>query len=192
MYPSSRGRMRTGAVSSRTSPQQQQRYPMPQKKDPEIVLTVTKFRDVLNTKVKDRGTHHTMHVEPDDHPIIFMKKSEPTREQQSSGDSGVLHIKKQGRMLRFRIESQEEDDAKSVYHPIGIAFQRRNGNGKGKRTGRHTFDFKTLRLDGKRLEIRDNFSEPCSCDKDYKFSVIIQREHDAVIGIIDPGIQNEK
>lgn len=162
----------------------------------DIILTVTDFRNVLNTRARDRGTQHTMRVRTTDPEKVKLVK-DASELKNPDTPTPVVRIRGKKTLLRFSIKSSKQDGIDNVYYPIGIAFQARNSNGTpGASTcdplGRVNFEFDGLRLKGRQLKIVDTFSEQCSCcDGSYKFSVFIQRQ-DGEIGIIDPTIQHEK
>jgi hypothetical protein len=147
-----------------------------------ITLTVTDFRDVENTAEEERGTVHRMELEVDKHPRV----------SRDPNDASTLKIRKGDARLRFTIKSEDKRDKKATFYPVGIAFRLR-GAGDGKkldRIGRATFWRKPLTFDGRSLTVYDDFSD-VGPRKNFKFSVIIQRDTDGAIGIIDPGIEHE-
>jgi hypothetical protein len=155
-----------------------------------VTLTVTAFRGVLSTpaRAKKRGTGYRMKVS-ERHPHV---REHPDR-LDAKGNPTWLLVKPRGDgvTIRFRIKSQS---AKDVYHPLGIAFERHHEcdcDGHDP-LGKNVFKREHIQLREGHLEITSSFH---GCDKgkshEHKFSVIIQRERDGQIGIIDPGIVHE-
>lgn len=152
-----------------------------------ITLTVKKsgFKDVLTSSAprNERGTDHSMKAALP-HPRV---RHIPT----VGGQSGTLKVKRTGVTLCFTIKAE---NPKHKYYPLGIAFVRRNNRGRDNDEddvlGRKNFSFGKMHLFGRSLYITDNFRDVGPADR-YKFSVIIQREHDGAIGIIDPPVEHE-
>lgn len=157
----------------------------PTPKAANVTLTVAKFVDVLASEEPHgkRNTECEMRVDLN-HPHIRMDKG-------SKGEAPVLKVKGGGATICFQIKSK---NPKHKYFPLGIAFRRRTNRGrnndKNEILGRKDFSFGSMHLFGRSLYITDHFKN-CGAGRRYKFSVIIQRQHDGAIGIIDPGIENE-
>ena len=111
----------------------------------------------------------------------------------SKGNPTWLLVKSKGARvtIRFKIKSQS---AKDVYHPLGIAFERchKCDCDEHDPIAKSIFKREHIQLRDDYLEITDSFQ---GCAKgnshEHMFSVIIQRERDGQIGIIDPGIVHE-
>lgn len=150
-----------------------------------IKLTVSKFVDVLRSEESEnkRNTDYEMTVDPAQPRVA--KGVGP------KGKLSALRVKGGGATFCFQIRSK---DRKHQYFPLGIAFRRRNNRGpdndKEDILGRRNFSFASMHLFGRSLFITDSFKD-CGQGDRYKFSVIIQRQHDGAIGIIDPDIIHE-
>jgi hypothetical protein len=150
-----------------------------------VTLTVSKFVDVLTSEEPpgERNTECEMQAEPN-HPQVTMTKG-------SKGAAPTLKVKGNGATICFQIKSK---NPRHKYFPLGIAFRRRTNRGPNDNRddilGRKDFSFGSMHLFGRSLYITDHFRN-CGAGRRYKFSVLIQREHDGAIGIIDPGIENE-
>ena len=150
-----------------------------------VKLTVSKFVDVLSSEAphNERNTECVMDVDTGQPRVA--KALVP------QGKPQTLKVKGGGATFCFQIRSK---DRKHQYFPLGIAFRRRINRGydndKDDILGRRNFSFASMHLFGRSLYITDSFKDCGSSDR-YKFSVIIQRQHDGAIGIIDPGIEHE-
>jgi len=150
-----------------------------------ITLTVVKFVDVLSSEAPAgaRNTECEMTVEAN-HPQV-------TGNGTTKGKSASVTVKGGSATLCFQIKSRSR---KHQYYPLGIAFRRRTTRGQpvseAEILGRKDFSFGSVHLFGRSLYITDHFKD-CGPRCRYKFSVIIQRQHDGAIGIIDPGIEND-
>lgn len=150
----------------------------------EVVLTVTDFREVLQTRGVERGTFHTVAISKG-HEVVSVEEG---------ADMPKLKIKKGSGPVtfRFRIVDAKTDD---VYQPLGIAFKlvrpaKGTSEGELDMIGENNFPQDRMHIYGNNLYITDLYTPEASKFK-YKFSVIFQRERDAKIGIIDPGIEHE-
>jgi hypothetical protein len=150
-----------------------------------LTLTVGKFVDVLasTAPAHRRNTECTVEMTTG-HPRVVMG---------ADGQKKLPSIKVKGGKARlcFKLKSKNPEHR---YFPLGIAFLRRGkinaSDAISDVLGRDDFSFDSVRLSRRSLFITDSFKD-CGPHGSYKFSVIIQREHDGAIGIIDPGIENE-
>ncbi len=150
----------------------------------EVILTVTDFREVLQTRGVERGTFHT----------VTISKGKDVVSVEEGADMPKLKIKKDSGPVtfRFKIVDAKTDD---VYQPLGIAFKEERSakspsTNKTNMIGENNFPLDRMHIYGNNLYITDLYL-PEARDLKYKFSVIFQRERDAKIGIIDPGIEHE-
>lgn len=150
----------------------------------EVILTVTDFREVLQTRGVERGTFHT----------VIIAKGHDVISVEEGGDIPKLTIKKGSGpvTLRFKIVDAKTDD---VYQPLGIAFKverstKAPSTSEANMIGENNFPLDRMHIYGNDLYITD-LALPEVRELKYKFSVIIQRERDAKIGIIDPRIEHE-
>ena len=147
-----------------------------------VTVLVTKFVDVLTSEApqNERNTDYQF-VPP-------KNRSDGGKLSISPDKLQILPVKGGGATFCFRIRSKNRSH---TYYPLGIAFRRRNNRGrdndKGDILGRKNFSFASMHLWGRSLYITDNFKD-CGQGDRYKFSIIIQRQHDAAIGIIDPDL----
>jgi hypothetical protein len=144
----------------------------------EVVLTVTEFRPVLSPEV--RGLPSTGYK-------MCLKK--PHRRVSLKDDT--LVVKHPGATIRLTIASLAND--KTTYFPAGVTFVREDSKDLSviERLGQRDILQRRITIDGQTLTFTDRFTK----GKDnvmYKFSVIIQRGADGAIGIIDPGIENDR
>jgi hypothetical protein len=152
-----------------------------------VTLTVSpsKFVDVLtsNARAHRRSTQCDITADP--------QQAQATLSKAEKGHPPTLTLKGGGATLCFQIASK---DPKVQYYPLGIAFRRRKSpvpdNDPDDLLGRKNFSFGTMHLFGRSLYITDHFKD-CGPGDRYKFSVIIQRQHDGAIGIIDPPLDHE-
>jgi hypothetical protein len=144
----------------------------------EVTITVTAFKDVLaNGASRDgRGTDYVMKMGKR-HPRVFIK-----------GDDII--VAPPAVVIRFTIASAS--GASEKYYPVGITFLRDGlgGMSDGQKLGLLNFPQSQIHPDGRSLSITDSYRDDTRCVR-YKFSVIIQRARDGMIGIIDPGIVHE-
>lgn len=164
----------------------------------EVVLTVTKFRDVLKGPLKEgRCSEHQIAVQAGAtsvflHPGLYDKNHNEMR---------TIRVGLPGAILRFTIQN------KKVYHPIGLAFERADGTtpmavpcstdalpvpgtpfGVFQLSGA-TLQIADIPLMGVKTSAKGGLNPPPFVT--YKFSVIIQRRSDGAIGIIDPYVENQ-
>jgi hypothetical protein len=157
----------------------------PTSKTANVTLTVSKFVDVLTSEEPHgkRNTECEMKAEPN-HPQVTMDPG-------SKGTTPTLKVKGGSTTVCFQIKSK---NPRNKYFPLGIAFRRRTNRGSNDSRddilGRKDFSFGSMHLFGRSLYITDHFKN-CGPGRRYKFSVIIQRQHDGAIGIIDPDIVHE-
>ncbi|HET7536534.1 MAG TPA: hypothetical protein VFJ90_08780 [Candidatus Didemnitutus sp.] len=155
----------------------------------DITLTVAAngFKDVLMSKSDrgERGTKHTM--------TMFGLHSRVTLIPAKGTRPSKLIVKKGGAILRFHIKSE---DPNQNYFPLGIAFVRRitpaTLDCSTDIVGRGNFSFDSIRISDAddTLSVTDSYNDTGPADR-YKFSVIIQRERDGQIGVIDPDVDHE-
>lgn len=149
-----------------------------------VTLTVTKFVDVLKSRARGGARNTKCKMKIANHPDAWMTKG-------IKGGPPRLNIAKGGATICFWIKSA---DPGYNYFPLGIAFKRWKDsaprNKKKDTLGRTNFSFASMHLYGRSLYITDNFND-CGADDRYKFSVIIQRQHDGAIGIIDPPLDHD-
>jgi hypothetical protein len=153
-----------------TAPSPPQSTPATKSVGPRLVLTVTNFKPIGSGTVA-----HTM-TAPNPPPNVSLNPN-GTR----------LHVRAPGATLPFTIEPAE-------YRPVGITFRQGNApvlvDGSGS-------PFRHMRLDPgvNAIEIEDTFAPPPRgakpVPKRYKFSVLVQRVRDNVVGVIDPDVENE-
>jgi hypothetical protein len=151
-----------------------------------VTLTVTKFVDVLTSEAPahERNTECEMKVGTDQPRVA--------KATVQKGKPPVLRVTGGGATFRFWIGSKIR---KETFYPLGIAFRRRNNRGrdndKKDTLGRKNFSFASMHLWGRAMYITDSFKD-CGSNDRYKFSVIIQRQHDGAIGIIDPDLEHDR
>jgi len=147
-----------------------------------ITLTVTKFVDVLTSEDPRNQRNTECDMTPEKRPATVTKLAA------APGKAQTLQVRGGGATFAFWVKSK---DRKYSYYPIGIAFRRRNNRGpdndKNDTLGRRNFSFASMHLWGRTLYITDSFRD-CGQGDRYKFSIIIQRQQDGAIGIIDPSI----
>lgn len=142
----------------------------------EVVITVTKFQPVLSPELRgDRDTAYTMRLK------------RPHRRVSLKDDT--ICVDSPGATIRLTIASAAGDKIK--YYPAGITFVREDGKCLSEELllGRTHLPQRRIVIDGQTLTFTDRFKKGEE-EVLYKFSVIIQRGVDGVIGIIDPGIRN--
>jgi hypothetical protein len=150
-----------------------------------LTISPSQFIDVLtsNARAHRRSTKCVMTVDPHQAQLTLAKTEK--------GRPPALKLKGGGATFCFQIASK---DPKVQYYPLGIAFRRRRSpvpdNDPDDILGRKNFSFGTMHLFGRSLYITDHFKD-CGPGDRYKFSLIIQRQHDGAIGIIDPPIDHE-
>ncbi len=141
----------------------------------DVILLVTRFRDVLAPKPSRSGnaTDYVMKLARRD-PRVFVK-----------GDD--LYINNPGAPVRFTLASRPGD--RQRYYPLGIAFVREGARSKSdeERLGFLNFPPEETRADDRSLLILDTYRDRAPAVR-YKFSVYIQRGSDGAIGVIDPDI----
>jgi hypothetical protein len=144
----------------------------------EVSISVKRFVDVLTTSATRtcRGTEYAMKLKRKD------------RRASIRGD--VIYVRPPGGVIRFTINSVPGD--KDLYYPTGITFLR-EGEPYGNnmlRLGMLNFPQSRTHSDGHSLLIFDSYKDNAPRVR-YKFSLMIQRGSDGLIGIIDPGIDHE-
>ena len=143
----------------------------------EVVITVTKFQPVLSPELRgDRDTAYTMRLK------------RPHRRVSLKDD--IICVESPGATIRLTIASAAGDKIK--YCPAGITFVREDGKCLSEELllGRLHLPQRRIVIDGQTLTFTDRFKKGKESVM-YKFSVIIQRGVDGVIGIIDPGLKNK-
>lgn len=144
----------------------------------EILITVTKFRDVLAGEASRafRGTDYEMKMQRK-HPLVYIKDD-------------VVYVRSPGATIRFTIDSCSED--KEKYYPSGITFVRegKNSTTDEQKLGKKNFLQRKIFLNGKKLTLTDSYKDE-QLDVRFKFSVVIQRGSDGAIGVIDPVIEHD-
>lgn len=156
----------------------------------EIIMRVTDFREVLHTTANDRGVQHK----------VTMRKNHPRVSVYQNNKTGLPTLKvKEGAgpiTFKFKIVDEEISDRfKDTYYPLGIAFEWQGstqliGTRKPDMVGRSNFPIERTHVYGDSLYVTDLLISRAE-GAQYKFSLIIQRERDGKIGIIDPGIEHE-
>jgi hypothetical protein len=152
-------------------------------KPAQVILKVTQFRDAIYSRARNSGTLCDMAMGEVHDKVEIIQK----------GNKKNLSIKGSGTPIRFSIVSA--NDPTDIYHPLGIAFQRKGKFRSDKNCdllGKKNFTRREINLAGGFLEIVDSGSfRGCGKKKAYKLSVFLQREHDGKLGIIDPGIEHD-
>lgn len=141
----------------------------------EVTITVTQFKDVLTTEASKRDTEFSMTMGKED-PRAYIE-----------GDN--LFIKSPA-PVRFSVDSAAGDPEN--YYPIGIAFvrEREHNTSDKQRLGLLNFPQNESRGDVRSFLITDSYQDVAKGVR-YKFSVVLQRGSDGIIGIIDPGIEHD-
>ena len=144
----------------------------------EVVITVTKFQPVLSSEL--RGDRDTAYI---------MRLKRPHRHVSLKDD--IIFVEAPGAAIRLTIASAAGD--KNRYYPAGITFVREDGKGLSEELllGRTHLPQRRIVIDGQTLTFTDRFKKGKETVR-YKFSVVIQRGRDGAIGIIDPGIENNR
>jgi hypothetical protein len=142
----------------------------------EVVITVTQFKDVLATSDRKRDTDFQMKMGKED-PRAYV-------------DGANLFIKPPGAPVRFSVDSAPGDSEN--YYPVGITFvrEREHNTSDKQRLGLLNFPQNESRGDIRSFLITDSYQDGAKSVR-YKFSVILQRGSDGIIGIIDPGIEHD-
>jgi len=148
----------------------------PVKNPIEVTITVTQFKDVLATQALKRDTDFLMTMGKED-PRAYI-------------DGDNLFIKSPGAPVRFSVDSAAGDPEN--YYPVGIAFvrEREHNTSDKQRLGLLNFPQNESRGDVRSFLITDSYQDVAKGVR-YKFSVILQRGSDGIIGIIDPGIEHD-
>jgi len=142
----------------------------------EIVIAVTRFKDVLAGEAGGGATGYSLKLRrPDPRAAIR---------------GNAIYIKRPGATLRFTFAAAAGGRAR--YFPAGITFVRTGDRNvsDAQRLGLLNFPQKLTRPEGSALVIVDTYQDKARCVR-YKFSVLIQRGADGRIGIIDPDIIHE-
>lgn len=153
-----------------------------------FTVTVKRFKDIFTTTIRNRGTLYRMTWDKP-HPLVRATLDKRTR-----------CVKKirilPGRVtLRFQVASPDNDT--THYSPVGIAFvqkAKRARNYVQLAASPRTFPSHTMNLDGENraVSITADFSDSASADQGlYEFYLIIQRENDGALGIIDPPMDHD-
>jgi hypothetical protein len=169
----------------------------------EVVLTVTKFRDVLQGPFKEGTCSEHQIAVPAKTQSVFLHTG---YYQENKKEMRTIRVDLPGAVLRFTVAKNMQD--KEDYRPIGITFARADKTQPSAVyciAGTQTAPNSPFRLTGVNrswLEVEDtivpgqqgldNKGETVTPTHiTYKFSVIIQRHSDGAIGIIDPYVENE-
>jgi hypothetical protein len=156
-----------------------------------VTFRVIHFQDVLNPDPPAMESMSLGKNSPHNAQCTTHRMSMPKKHPQVSidpKDPDTLIIKRKGATLLFKITPDD-------YYPVGITFTMGKGKGEPtvsdqKRLGILNFAQLKMRPDERSLQVTDHF-KVIGRDHRYKFSVIISRVKDGVIGIIDPSIVNE-
>ena len=148
------------------------------KKPVEVLIAVTKFRDVLSAEPSRdrRDTEYAMKLRRRD-PRAYIK-----------GDN--IYVLRPGTTLRFTIGSA--GGARETFYPAGITFVREGEKSDSDRLrlGLLNFPQTLTRLEGRTITITDSYRDRAKRVR-YKFSLLVQRGSDGKMGIVDPGIVHE-
>jgi hypothetical protein len=158
-----------------------------------ITITVRRFCPVLETSLgpDKRGTSYK--IEPIQSKRVRLEED---------GKGGCDLVVQPGTTDIEYVFTIKPDSRGKKYFPRGIVFVEKHlkagKNKQPKFTGQRTvprstvFPFASLRFstDGQTLTMPYHVGNPGQEETRYKFSVIIQHEDGATIGIIDPGIDN--
>jgi hypothetical protein len=93
--------------------------------------------------------------------------------------------------FRFRIEDKK---AQTVYYPVGISFKRRETGGEKDvmdACARRFFSNNTIHIFGTDMYFTYDYRNYEGQTYNYDFFVVIQRDSDGLMGIIDPGIGHD-
>jgi hypothetical protein len=142
----------------------------------EVAIAITKFKDVLTTDATGAGCGTDY--------VMKLKRSHARA--RIEGDT--LFLKPPALAIRFTIGTA--DGTKEKYYPLGIAFVREGDESPRDRLGLLNFPQVRTHAEGLSLAVKDTFADKGKHVR-YKFSVVIQRESDGRIGIVDPGIDHE-
>jgi hypothetical protein len=172
----------------------------------DVLLTVSKFRNpVAGSGCAAALTDHDIAVGTPPGPEYLLHVG---TFQKNLKVPQTLRVMCSGAVLRFIVEGPKGDPEK--YQPIGIAFARADGTKPaaapwiaGSRALMNSpfsvIGFQPGVLEVENIPIKDlqgltpagKIQVPKPDFITYKFSVIIQRQSDGAIGIIDPYIENE-
>jgi hypothetical protein len=154
-----------------------------------VTLTVTKFNAVIPSgepaRVFTQTTNHLVDIDMTlvEHDRVKLVEGPGPKRFLVNGYGPVT--------FRFRIEDAKNE---TIYYPVGVAFQRRKaglGNNVFDACARRTFSSNTIHMFGSDLYFTYDYKDFGQTTQNYEFFVIIQRDKDGLIGIIDPGIGHE-
>lgn len=142
----------------------------------QVTFTVVNFRTVTEAQPSTQFTDATMALA--EHPLVALTGTPADGTLVLSGPVD----------LEIRIVSE---DGKETYKPVGITFAQK-AKIAGERADRHgRRNFSAAVLKESSLVVRGHFLDR-NPEANWEFSVIIQRGSDGAIGIIDPGIENDR
>lgn len=156
----------------------------------DVILTVTNFRNLADTAAGTRFTDYEMQLVTTGGPVShsngpFNPPSEPKR---------TLKCTDKGATLRFAINGNG-----TTYKPVGVSLVRADGKqpaavhwGGGHGTGGPKEQISEVTLKNGQI-IFKNKIKPSGTPTPvtYEFSILIQRETDGAIGVIDPYLEND-
>jgi hypothetical protein len=149
-----------------------------------VTLSVTDFQDILPTAAS-RGGYETAKEHLTKADLLLEKNDRVSRCETAEGQQ--LQVQKGGPVpFRFMVEDAHK---KETYFPVGIAFKCFGTVGTAIDHKMHrSFSTAGVHIIGSNLYFNYNYSDGLTVG--YEFFLIIQRESDGLVGIIDPGIKN--
>ena len=140
----------------------------------EIKITIAKFNEAIGTGKPIVDFHLKLAKR---HPFVRVKDD-------------IVFVQYPGTPIVFTVEASR--DPQKNFYPAGITFVRESncGNADEDRLGLRNFPHDRIRIDDHRIFIADNYRRGKNVNA-YKFSLIVQRESDGTIGIIDPGMVHD-
>jgi hypothetical protein len=158
-----------------------------------FTLTVTDFKNVLDTTETNRGTRFTMKPTGPRNPLVGLTLYKTGK---LKGCVKTIKVGTGVVALRFQVEAARKDS--NHYCPVGLAFMRKTQKGTGKLGGAvvnpKVFPPHELVLDeeNRAVSVTADFSGRTIADKGhYEFYLFIQRESDGALGIIDPPLDHD-
>ncbi|MEO6995279.1 MAG: hypothetical protein ABI273_16855 [Lacunisphaera sp.] len=123
-------------------------------------------------------------------PIVDFQLKLAKRHSYVTVKDGTVFVEYPGTPLKFTFVASR-DPLKNFY-PAGITFVREidGGNANEDRLGLRNFPHHRIRIDDHSIYITDNYLRGKNVNA-YKFSLIVQRDSDGAIGIIDPGMVHD-
>ena len=158
----------------------------------EFKLTVTKFRNILKTPDKQRGTLYQMRAVRYDSDLVRVEKYTAGRRK---GFVRCIKIHPGSVALRFRVD--QPAGSTDHYSPVGIAFVRKGQRKRRTLAARpvgKAFPPHTMALDevSRALSITAEFPKGRSPDEgQYEFFLFIQHDESGKLGIIDPPLDHD-